>query len=408
MSAQQISDHAATRSRRSRGAGQHRRRHGRVARLSALLVAGGTAVTLGAGAATAGAVTPAVAQPAAAVAAAGRTYTFAPGANAGVRLMTVMKMLRAGDTLRIAPGVYGLGLVRPDLRYARGTPANPVRILAADPHHPPTLVGAFVFDQADWWQFSSLRFQGNIAGRDTLTMDSGVGWRVADSEIYGASATGAFANVVVTAINSGAGTRPVPTRWQIIGNCIHDAGTGPAAKAGQLHQIYVNAVGDTRRGLIARNIFLNTPDGAAVKLGNGGLVNAPGPQNVQVANNTIFRTSLGVLMHARVTGNVVRGNLVVAPTYRLNNGRSVGIYLHQLTRGAAGTPPNRIQQNYFAYASIPVFNQASAAGTFVDGGDNGNRANPVLHQGGCHSWAPATPAARAYGRYSATSYYTLP
>ena len=234
---------------------------------------------------------------------------------------------------------------------------------------------------------------------------SRTGWSVTNSEIFGASATDAFANVVVTQISP----RPAPTRWALVGNCIHDAGNAPTSARGQLHQVYVNEVGDSVGSVIARNLFLNTPYGAAVKLGNGGTADAPGVQRVQVANNTMYNDGFGVLLHARVRGNIVRGNLIVNPTYKISDGKStVGVYLNALTRGASGTAPNSGQQNWFTNATFTFFNQKDQPNTFSVGGDNLHRPNPMLHQGGCSSYAPAVAAAKAYGRYAPTSYYTLP
>ncbi len=411
------------------GASAHRRRSPAVAAalaVAASVALGGAAAVAQPATAAPQAAVPAAAVPAAAVpAAAGqaagvgtldapaavraavapRTYTFGPGANTGVRLMNAMKALRAGDTLKILPGTYGVGVVRPDLRASKGTATRPVTIIAADVHRPPLLVGQFVFDDADYWRFGSLRLQGNIAKRDTLTMDSGVGWKVVNSEVFGAANTDAFANVVITKI----GARRVPAKFQLVGNCIHDGGNAPASARGSLHQVYVNAVGDTQGGLIARNIIRNSPYGAGVKLGNGGATDAPGPERVQVANNTFYNNGQSVLLHGRVRGNIVRGNLSVVTTIKLTNGRdTVGVYLNALTRGRTGTATNSGQQNWFYSSSIPIFNQRSASGTFSTGADNYRRPNPVLHQGGCSSWAPALQAAKPYGKYAPTNYYYAP
>ena len=402
----------------SRPTGRVRRRLRRAIGATAVLTA--AAATLASGSA-AGAAVPAraaalraqtaaaVPTVAAAAATGGRVVDVRPGPDAGARLSAAMRDLRAGDTLRIFPGTYQVGYLRPDLRLARGTATHPIRITAADPRHLPLLVGAFTFDQADWWQISKLRLQGAIPGRDSVTMDSGTGWQLVEDEISGASRTGAYANLTITKIDSGGLIRPVPTRWQVMGSCLHDAGTGPASAYGKLHQIYVNAVGDTRGGLIARNVFVNTPMGAAVKLGNGGLPDAPGPQGVQVANNTLYRNNLSVLMHGRVRANAVRGNLVVGSGYRLHDGRTVGLYLNKLTLGPTPTPTNRAGHNWFATTSIPLFDNGSARGSLINEGDDLSRPTTAFTNAVCGgSWTPTVPAARAYGRSAPTSYYRLP
>lgn len=371
-----------------------------------LTIAVASSVALG-GAAAATATTPTNSTVAATAAvpaatAPGRTYTIGPGSNAQARMEAAMAKLRPGDALKILPGTYGMDL-RPDLRLAKGTQARPITVTAADPARPPLFLGAVNLSGADWWLFNHIRIQGNISRRDTLTINSGTGWKATDLEVFGAKQTGAYSNVNIARFNGW----PNTSRYVFAYNCVHDAGV-ESTRAGSMHDVYVTAVGDNGNALIVRNSLFNSPQGAAIKVGNGGVADTPGPQRVQVANNTMFGNGEQVLMFARITDNVVRGNLFVASTRKLSNGDSVGVYLAGLTRGAAGTRANLIQQNFFSGLTRPLFNNGSQTGTFTNGGDNNVSAGPRFTSTGCSGFRPADAHAQLYGRFASRSMYTNP
>jgi hypothetical protein len=307
--------------------------------------------------------------------------------------------LTAGDTVDLAPGTYALGAWRPQLvdfgHHAIGTAAAPITITAADPAHPPTLQGSFEFDGLSYWNFSHLRFQGTLAGKDTLTFDGGTGWQLLDSEVFGARVTGALANVVVAEVQTRFG---MPTNWVISGNSIHDSGA-TKSKAGKQHEIYLTAAGDAH-GLIVRNLFYNTPEGAAVKIGNGGLANSPGINYVQVDDNTMFNGFEQILMHGNVSHDSVVGNLMVDSTRAMGNGDTVGVYL----AGVTGSN-NLISHNYFSRLTLPVYNNHSGAQTFTNGGGNAVRANPRFDRAAAFAFHPETVAAQAFGAYAPVSYW---
>jgi hypothetical protein len=368
-----------------------------------LTIAVASSVALG-GAASATATTPTMAATAAvrAATAPGTTYTIGPGSNAQTRMQDAMAKLRPGDTLKVLPGTYGMDL-RPDLRLAKGTQASRITVTAADPARPPLFLGAVNFSGADWWQLSHLRIQGNFSRRDSLTMNSGTGWTATDLEVFGAKQTGAYSNVNIARFNGW----PNASRYIFAFNCVHDAGVEPT-RAGSMHEIYVTALGDNGNALIARNTLFNTPQGAAIKIGNGGVADTPGPQKVQIANNTMFYNGTQVLMFARITDNIVRGNLLVGSTRKLSNGDSVGVYLAALTRGATGTQANLIQQNYSSNLTRPLFDNGSQSGTFTNGGDNNVSPGPGFTSGGCGGLRPSDAHAQLYGRYASRSLYTMP
>lgn len=311
----------------------------------------------------------------------------------------VLPTLTAGDTVEVEPGTYAVGNFRPHLVIyggrAIGTAAAPITVTAADPTRPPLITGAVKFDRLEYWNLSHLRFQGTIAGLPTLTFNSGNNWTLMDSEVFGARQTGALANVVVAKVSS---AWPMPVNWVIAQNAVHDSGATPA-RAGTQHEIYLTAVGNAGRGLIVRNLFYNTPEGAAVKIGNGGLPNSPGISGVQVDNNTMFNNFEQVLLHGNVSNNVVRGNLMVLSTRAQGDGGTVGVYL----AGVTGRN-NVIGTNYFYKVSKPLYNLLST-GAYTNGGGNTIAADPRLSPAAPNGLHPATVRAQAYGAYARTTYW---
>lgn len=316
--------------------------------------------------------------------------------STAAQLEQQLPLLQAGDTLAVEPGTYDVGLLRPRLgtfgHTAEGTPTAPITLTAADPANPPLIQGSVKLDDANYWTLSHLRIQGTLANTDTLTFNGGTGWSLLDSEVFGARQTGGHANVVVAKI----GSWPMPTNWTIADNAIHDAGAD-ATRPGTQHEIYLTAVGNTGRGLIVRNLLYNTPEGATVKIGNGGLANSPGISGVQVADNTMYCNFEQVLLHGNVSNNTVTDNLMVLSTRAMGDGGTVGVYL----AGVTGTN-NLIKGNYYYAITKPIFNLAST-GSFTDGGDNRIRGNPQFDRTASPYFHPRTVPARAYGRYAATN-----
>lgn len=333
--------------------------------------------------------------PASAAAPAGRVFDV----STKTEFEQVLPTLTAGDTVKVEPGTYAVGNFRPNLvifgAHAIGTAAAPITITAADPLHPPLITGAVKFDRLEYWNLSHLRFQGTIAGTPTLTFNSGNNWTLMDSEVFGARQTGALANLVVAKVSS---AWPMPVNWVIADNAIHDAGATPS-KAGTQHEIYLTAVGNAGHALIVRNLFYNTPDGAAVKLGNGGETNSPGISGVQVDNNTMYNNFEQVLLHGNVSNNSVRGNLMILSTRAQGDGGTVGVYL----AGVTGKN-NVIGTNYFYKVSKPLYNNLST-GAFINGGGNVIAANPRFNTAAPGQLRPATVKAQAYGAYARTNYW---
>ncbi len=312
------------------------------------------------------------------------------------QLNDAVSVLKAGDTVKIEPGVYALGSWRPRLgtfgHHAVGTAAAPITFTAADPARPPLLKGALKLDGANYWHLSRLRIQGTVATTDTLTFNGGTGWSLMNSEVFGATQTGAFANVVVAKTSP----QPMPTNWVIADNAIHGGGRN-ASKAGKLHEIYLTAVGDARHGLIVRNSLYDTPEGATVKIGSGGLANSPGISGVQVTDNTMWNNFEQVLLHGKVSDNFVEANLMIRSTRHMGDGNTAGVYL----AGVTGTH-NVIRGNYSFSVTRPIYNNDST-GHFTDGGKNKTGADPRFDATTVAGFHPRAAAAKAYGRYAPVS-----
>lgn len=316
----------------------------------------------------------------------GKVYTVSNVAQ----LTNAVALLVAGDTVRLRAGTYDLHRFRPRLgtfgHHAVGTKARPIVFTAADPAHRPVLTGAIKLDGASYWRLSYLTIRGTIKGTDTLTFNGGTGWSLQHSEVTGAHATGALANVVV------ASTTSRPTNFTIAYDAIHEGATN-SAKGGMLHEIYLTAVGSAGHSVISHNAIYDTPQGAAVKIGDGGKPNAPGISGVHVTDNTMYKNYEQVLMHGNVSDNTITRNLMVLSTHRQHNGQHVGVYLTTVTGHH-----NLIKDNWFARLSTPVYSN-SGPGTYVNGGRNTVRSDPRFTSLGASGFTPRVAAAKAYGRY---------
>lgn len=198
--------------------------------------------------------------------------------------------LSAGDTLIVKGGTY-TGTVTGS---PSGTASSRITMKAATGERPilnalVRLSGANYFT----WDGVDVQWPSSASSSDHMfKMTGGTGWRVTNSEIWGAHS---YAGILV------AGT---PSGWSIDHNYIHD--TYPSNSSNQDHLIYVN--GGTGGGIIERNIFANSANGRGVKVGppSGGsspignvtiryntFYNNTGPSNVQLSygasNNHIYR-----------------------------------------------------------------------------------------------------------------------
>ncbi|MFN8074681.1 MAG: hypothetical protein U0Q15_04560 [Kineosporiaceae bacterium] len=323
---------------------------------------------------------------------AARTYTVSPGAD----LKAAFERLRAGDTLRLNPGTYnvsGGGALRPNL--AAGSPSARITVTAADPSRKPVLQGRLFLKNARYWNFFYLRVQATVPGAEAVFMAGGTGWAIREGEFWGASATGAYANVAIGNADH-TNTATAPKGWQFAQNCVHDAGRGTAAGHGDTdHNIYVIASGDAD-GVISRNTLFNATSGSQIKIGNGGDRNAVGASNIRIEYNLTYNANHQILIFGNLKSIMIKGNLMM----KSNHPRTpVGIYLNNL-RYSGGV---YVAHNY-AYLLKPVVFAPSptTSAMWRNGGDNRIGGDPRMSNG-C-AFRPANPDAAKYGRWSTVSY----
>lgn len=312
---------------------------------------------------------------------AGRVIKVSPGAD----LARVMTDLRAGDVLRLRPGTYDTGYLRP--RLAPGTAAAPITVTADDLSRPPLLRGGLHLTSAAHWRIDGLRVQATVAGRSALYLDGGGWWSITRSEFFGARSTGSYANVVITSGGGG-----WPRSFRFAENCVH--GGAMTGRGNTDHNIYVSYRGAPGAGgQIVRNVIASHPQGAGIKLGNGGLADAIGPSGVTVAHNTIANGGRQILLHGRVSSNRITGNLLgmsTAPFTR--DPRTTAIYVHDVT----GTG-NSFGNNYVWRSSMTAYDPGRK---LASTGDNAVRPDPrMTGPGYCSGWRPTLAGSTAYGRY---------
>ncbi len=330
-------------------------------------------------------------------AAAGRTTTVGPG----VDLKAAMEQLNPGDTLRLAPGTYRTGMVLPNpatlnlprvdakgnvKKMAIGTSGARITVKAADPAHRPLILGEIKLWGPSFWTLDGLRVQAVDKDRDALYIGGGAGWTVVNSEFSGARQTGAFSNVSFAKDLYGTGA---PRGFTFAANCVHDAAR--STRSNTDHNVYVNFAGQTGSGgVITRNVIFGHPNGAGIKIGNGGVPRAPGPWGVKVTYNTIAQGGRQIFLHGDVRNNLVARNLLATSTAPFHaDPRTTSVYVN-LVVGAG----NGFDNNYATGSSMFAF-----GGTVRVGADNAVRTNPRFTSGGCTGFHPAYAKAAAYGRY---------
>lgn len=315
--------------------------------------------------------------------AAGRTTTLSSSTVEDFR--SAVRALRAGDTLRLRPGVYDIGRLKPPL--AKGRPDATIRITAADPARPPEIRGYLIMEDADYWVLTRLKMVATSPGEPALKMSGGRGWAVTASEITGAASVRALTNV---AIDSNRYTGTPPSDWQFSFNCVHDASVRPAGSSAGYHNIYVNARGGAR-GLIARNSLFNAPDGSNIKVGDGGDPRTPGATGVRIENNTMHNASNQVLLFGNIAGISVTRNLFISSRGNVKT----GVYIHSLggDRLRASTTGN-----YSALMAQSTFALNSPTRSYVDRGNVLGR-DPWVNAR-CSKSTSIHPASTSYGRWA--------
>ncbi len=308
----------------------------------------------------------------------------------GQDMRAALEALRPGDTLLVDPGTYAIGGISPQL--AKGLASNRIVVRGTDPLHPPLLQGYLVLHDADYWTLSGLRLQATVPTKSALFMSGGIHWVVANSEIFGASSTGSFANVAIA--NS---TAP-PNGWLFTQNCVHDAGHGTVAGHNDTdHNVYIMATGSAP-GVLSRNILFNAINGSNVKVGNGGDRVAPGASNVKLEYNTTYNANHQFLIFGTVTGVALKGNLMIRSIGRT----PVGIYFNDLSQAHAATAAH----DYGYLMDHNVWAPNSARATYAEG-DNplyNDAAHDPRIAAGCGGFHPRNATAARYGRHTTVAY----
>jgi hypothetical protein len=314
---------------------------------------------------------------------AGRVYTAKPGDN----LVVAFQKLRAGDTLELEPGTYPAHVLHPIT--AKGTATAPITVRAADPARRPLIQGNLWLRGPSYWILDGLRIQTVDQDFDALDISGGTGWTVVNSEIFGASATGAYANVSIqTDTTYGTGA---PSDFVFAYNCVHDAGRSTRPDPTD-HNIYVNFGGtSTSGGIITRNVIYGHPHGAGIKLGNGGVVGALGPWGVTVSWNTIADGGRQILMHGNLNNDTIYGNLMYDSTQNFAWKPGTTLVYVNLVTGSG----NVITHNYGYDATMWLYGKTVSVGA-----DNALRPSPSFATvDSCTGFQPRYGPAQAYGRY---------
>jgi len=315
-----------------------------------------------------------------------------------VSLAAALHSLHAGDTLVLERGIYRTNYLRMYtgvegvFGLSAGTAEAPITVTSADPSRPALIFGGLQLSRARYWRLDHLRMQATVTSRSALYLAGGVGWSVTNSEFWGARETNAFANVAI------AGSGGEPSGFSFASNCLHDAAATSASNSDQ--NIYISFAGSaSTSGSVARNVIWGSPRGEAIKLGNGGAVNAPGPWNVTITNNTLVSNGRQVLLTGDVRYNRILKNLLVHPTAPFHSDpRTTQIYVNgRIGRG------NLVARNYAYQASMLGFDTAHVVRFSANTQSNAGWSDPRFSTvGACSAFHPTNSRAAAYGRYGTT------
>jgi hypothetical protein len=251
--------------------------------------------------------------------AAGRTILVAPGGTdtwtvsaAAERplasITRAIRLARPGDTIRVSGGTYvgaaGWGAVP-------GTRSAPIRLRNA-PGERVVIKGTLQLDNADHWQVSGINVTRNPADgtkQFLVKFDGGTGWSFTNAEVWGGRGV---SNLMV----SGSAANGHPKNYRIAGNCIHDNDAHGDAFM-NYHQVYLMPGYDSGPGVVERNVFFDTENGAAIKA--AGPDAATGAARVSIRRNTIARSAAGVIVghashHITMSRNLVTQQVKKPPS----------------------------------------------------------------------------------------------
>jgi hypothetical protein len=208
-----------------------------------------------------------------------------------------LEELEAGDTLVVAGGTYR---ERIDLREpARGTPAEPITVIAAEGERP-IVKGLFWLRDLEHWVIDGINVTWdpdvNSADEHMVKFTGGANWVYRNSEVWDARS---YAGILVAG-------DPVDFRLEHL--YVHD--TAPSNGKNEDHLIYLNS--GTGGGVVERNLLVGSPNGRGVKVGPASPDGDP-IANVQIRYNTMV-DNLGpsnVQLGWGVSSVLVEGNIMV-------------------------------------------------------------------------------------------------
>ena len=204
-----------------------------------------------------------------------------------------------GDTIVVRAGTYqeavGWGA-------KKATATSPIRLQSYAGERV-VIKGTLSLKGADYWIVRGMNVtrDPSIARHEALVyFFGGVGWQFLDSEVWGTNGT---SNVMVI----GSSTYGYPKKYRIAGNCIHDnlaTGDGPM----QDHNLYLYPGYSSGPGVIERNIFFNTRNGAQIKA--AGPNSSTGSAYLTIRNNTMVRGSAGIVLGYGSHHTTMQRNLI--------------------------------------------------------------------------------------------------
>lgn len=294
--------------------------------------------------------------------------------------MTIRRA-QPGDTIVVSGGTYveaaGWGAVR-------ATASSPIRLMNA-PGERVVLMGTLSLIRADHWIVSGINVTYNPAqGRKEALVyfDGGTGWQFLNSEVWG---TRGVSNMMVTGLSE-------PARnYRIAGNCLHDqlAYGDPLMND---HQLYLQPGYGSGPGVVERNIFYGTGNGAAIKAAGGR--STTGAAYVSIRYNTMAYNAAGVIMaygthHVTVWRNLIGPQKNGTKNY---NTAVLGNHLNGIGNKAAYngvfSHPTSVRSTWDSAHPI-----ATAGNAWVPTGFDRAR---------CNGFRPTSGAAAGYGKYYGT------
>jgi hypothetical protein len=295
--------------------------------------------------------------------------------------MTIRRA-RPGDTIVVSGGTYveaaGWGAVR-------ATSASPIRLVNA-PGERVVLMGTLSLVRADHWIVSGINVTYNPAQgrREALVyFDGGTGWQFLNSEVWG---THGVSNIMVTGLSE-------PARsYRIAGNCVHDqlAYRDPIMND---HQLYLQPGYRSGPGVVERNLFYGTHNGAAIKAAGGN--SSTGAAYVSIRYNTMAFNAAGVIMaygthHVAVSGNLigpqVNGTAMYNTAVLGNHLTGVG---DRVVANGVFSHPKSVRSSRDSTRPI-----AASGNVWVPTGFDRAR---------CNGFHPTSAAAEGFGRYYGTN-----